>query len=402
MDFFHSWRINGVYQLNKKTIFTFLMIIGAVIGLSILANNLWQQDSESSETGILPEINISEQMTIRQIADAYKLSPKALKGPLGLESPLDINKTVKELGLSITDIKTKLRSIRVLASEESSKNWLKIPLKFLLWITFLVIVYRLMRKGSITPSVRRMLLLTAVGIFGVIFGADPSPMGTVKDAIVLWGKEHVIFPPRLIALSVFLLTVVLANKFICSWGCQLGALQDLLFRTNRNLTDTAALTKQWKIPFTITNTVRIALFAAICMAAIAWAIDIVSPIDPFTIFKPAKFSAIGAVFTGLLLLASLYIYRPWCHMFCPFGLLGWIAEKISIYKIKVNYDSCIACKKCARACPSSVMEAILEQDRVIPDCFSCGTCQHVCPTKSITFDKGYRSKPPAGKFKKES
>jgi polyferredoxin len=227
-------------------------------------------------------------------------------------------------------------------------------------------------------------------------------MGTVKDAIVLWGKEHVIFPPRLIALSVFLLTVVLANKFICSWGCQLGALQDLLFRTNRNLTDTAALTKQWKIPFIITNTVRIAFFAAICIAAIAWAIDIVSPIDPFTIFKPVKFGVIGAIFTGLLLLASLYIYRPWCHMFCPFGLLGWMAEKLSIYKIKVNYDSCIACKKCARACPSSVMGAILEQDRVIPDCFSCGTCQHVCPTKSITFDKGCRSKPPAGKFKKES
>lgn len=341
-------------------------------------------------------------MTIRQIADAYQLSPKALKRPLGLKSPSDINKTVKELGLSIKDIKTQLRSTRVLASEESSKNWLKIPLKFLLWITFLVIVYRWMRKGSITPSVRRMLLFTAVCIFGVILGADPSPMGTVKDAIVLWGKEHVIFPPRLIALSVFLLTVVLANKFICSWGCQLGTLQDLLFRINRNLTDTAALTKQWKIPFIITNTVRIALFAAICIFAIAWAIDIVSPIDPFTIFKPVKFGFIGAVFTGLLLLASLYIYRPWCHLFCPFGLLGWMAEKISIYKIKVNYDSCIACKKCAGACPSSVMEAILEQDRVIPDCFSCGTCQHVCPTKSITFDKGYRRKPPAGKFKKES
>jgi polyferredoxin len=148
--------------------------------------------------------------------------------------------------------------------------------------------------------------------------------------------------------------------------------------------------------------VRIVFFIALCIAAIAWATDIVSPIDPFTIFKPAKFSVVGAVFTGLILLVSLFVYRPWCHIFCPFGLLGWIAEKLSIYKIKVNYDTCIACRICAEACPATVMEAILKQDRVIPDCFSCGTCQAVCPTKSITFDKGCRSKPPTGKFKKEN
>jgi polyferredoxin len=385
--------------LEIKAIFSFLLIIGVLVGLSILTNSLWPQKSELSETGILPDAAISEQMTLRQIADAYKLSPKALKVPLGLKSPSDINKTATELGLSISDVKTRLRSARVLASEESSKNWLKIPLKFLLWIAFLVIVYRLIRKGSITPSVRRILLLSAVGIFGVLFGADPSPMGTVKDAIVLWGKEHVIFPPRLIALLIFMLTVVLANKFICSWGCQFGVLQDLLFRTNRNSADTAALTKQGKLPFAMTNTIRIVFFTAICIFAIVWAADIVAPIDPFTIFKSAKFSVIGAVFGGLLLLVSLYIYRPWCHLFCPFGLLGWIAEKFSVYKIKVNYNTCIACKKCAKACPTTVMGAILMQDRVIPDCFSCGTCQNVCPTKSITFDKGSRSRPSAGKFK---
>jgi polyferredoxin len=387
-----------VYSLKAKTIFLFLMIISIVVGVSLPVNRLWQQDAESSEIAVRTDINITEQMTIRQIADAFSLSPKTLKGSLGLKSPSDLNKTAAELGLSIRDVKTRLRKASVLAAEESSKNWLKIPLKFLLWIIFLVIAYRWMRNGRITPSIRRILLFSAVGIFGVILGADPSPMGTIKDAIVLWGKEHVIFPPRLIALSVFLLTVVLANKFICSWGCQFGVLQDLLFRTYRNSADTAALTKQWKPAFVLTNTVRIAFFAAICISAIAWATDIVSPIDPFTLFKPARFRVIGAVFTGLLLLVSLVIYRPWCHLFCPFGLLGWIGEKISVYKIKVNYDTCIACEKCAKACPSSVMEAILKQDHVIPDCFSCGTCQTVCPTKSITFDKGNRSKPSAGKF----
>jgi ferredoxin len=44
------------------------------------------------------------------------------------------------------------------------------------------------------------------------------------------------------------------------------------------------------------------------------------------------------------------------------------------------------------------MSAILIRDKMIPDCFSCGACTEVCPTKSITFSYGKRSFPPAGKF----
>ncbi len=69
-------------------------------------------------------------------------------------------------------------------------------------------------------------------------------MGTIKDAIALFGAKGVIFPPRMIALTVFLLLVVLANKFICAWGCQVGTLQDLIFRLNRNKLDTKGSLRQ--------------------------------------------------------------------------------------------------------------------------------------------------------------
>jgi ferredoxin len=74
--------------------------------------------------------------------------------------------------------------------------------------------------------------------------------------------------------------------------------------------------------------------------------------------------------------------------------VGWFFEKLSILKIKVNYDKCIACGKCEKACPSTVMSAILRRDKkVIPDCFSCGACMNVCPTKAIDFKSGKRDKP---------
>jgi polyferredoxin len=195
--------------------------------------------------------------------------------------------------------------------------------------------------------------------------------------------------------------VILANKFICSWGCQLGTLQDLIFRFNRDSKNSKGLPGQIKIPFLISNSIRIMSFLVLILVAFVWAADIVGPIDPFKTYKPQVIGIAGGLFIGFILVMSLFVYRPWCHLFCPFGLVGWMAEKISLFKIKVDYDKCISCRACSKACPSTVMEAILKQDRVIPDCFSCGTCMEICPEKAISFERGKRQNPPAGKFDKE-
>jgi polyferredoxin len=231
----------------------------------------------------------------------------------------------------------------------------------------------------------------------VILGADPAPMGTVKDAIALFGARKVIFPPRLIALTVFLLMVLIANKAICAWGCQVGTLQDFLFRINRDKNDKPVI-RQIKLPFLFTNSVRIVFLSIFTSAAFIWAFDIVEPIDPFKVFKPAKLTGIGWTFIGLLCIASIFIYRPWCHMFCPFGLVGWLVEKVAFFKVRVDYKMCIGCEICVNACPSTVMNSILKRDKVIADCFSCGSCIEVCPAKAITFSAGKRILPPPGKF----
>ena len=73
-------------------------------------------------------------------------------------------------------------------------------------------------------------------------------------------------------------------------------------------------------------------------------------------------------------------------------------EKVSIFRIKVNYDTCISCEACAKACPSTVMDAILKREKVIPDCFACANCIDVCPTDSVCLGAGRRNFPPDGKF----
>jgi len=381
---------------TTRIVVAFVVTIALVIALSLISVRIWSEKPETIE--VSGEFVFTDGMTVAEFGQKNDLSAPTLKETFGLQTKEDLERKVDDFGLSREQITEKVTKGAVLDAEHESKNWVKILIKFVLWIAFLIVVFVMMYRGRIVPKTRKILYILAILIFGVIMGSDPSPMGTVKDAIALFASHGVIFPPRMIALIVFLLLVLLANKFICSWGCQVGTLQDLLFRINRNTKDTKGILRQYKIPFAISNTIRIAFFIVFTIVAFLWATDIFEQIDPFKIYKPAMITYGGWIFLAAILVGSLFVYRPWCHLFCPFGLVGWLVEKISLYKIKVNYDTCIACENCAKACPSSVMEAILKRDRVIPDCFACGNCIDVCPTNSITLRAGKRDKPPEGKF----
>jgi polyferredoxin len=386
-------------QLRQKTtilFFFFGFLIFVVIG-SILSVMFWSRPTKSS--ALNRELVIRDAITIAEFGSKNNISTNVLEKIFKLQSKSDLNKKIADLNLSQDEFASLLKKGLVLQAEYESKNWNKIFIKFLLWIVFLAIIFFLFLHNKIVPQLRKRLYFIAVVGFGIVLGSDPSPMGTIKDAIVLFGKDQLIFFPRLVALTVFLVLVVLANKFICSWGCQLGTLQDYIFRLNREPNDKKGILKQVKPPFLLTNTIRIIFFIIIILAAVLWSVDIVEPIDPFKIFNPLKLGIIGIIFIGIILIASLFIYRPWCHCFCPFGLVGWIFEKVSLYKINVTYETCIACEQCAKACPSTVMAAILKQNHTIPDCFACGTCINTCPTKSIRFELKKRNQPPVGKFK---
>lgn len=381
-----------------KTIILFISLIATVVILSTVSARLWGGKPEK-----LPDFSslvVSQEMTLKEFGQANGLPNPSLKHIFGLQNKSDLQKTLSQYGTD-AQIKSQVKKKLALVAEHESKNWKKILIKFSMWFAFLLTVFTLFRKQNVSPGKRKTALFLSVLIFGVILGADPSPMGTVKDAIHLFASTGAIFPPRMIALAVFLLFVFLANKYLCSWGCQVGTLQDLIFRLNENESLKAVIGQKIKIPFFISNGIRVAFLTVFTIVAFAWGADIIEFVDPFKIFKPIHMGISGIIFVGTLLVASLFIYRPWCHLFCPFGLVGWLVEKISLNKISVNYETCIACEKCVTACPSTVMGALLKQDKAtIPDCFSCYSCREICPTNSIEFSTRKRTLPPAGHFDK--
>ena len=117
-----------------------------------------------------------------------------------------------------------------------------------------------------------------------------------------------------------------------------------------------------------------------------WASDISLPYDPHRLYRLTTMATVPALFTMAATLAlSPFVYRPWCQLACPLGLLGWLMERVAILHIRVDRGTCNECRSCASACPCTAMEDILDRKPIKADCWSCGTCVERCPTGSIRF-----------------
>lgn len=324
------------------------------------------------------------QLPLRQFAQQKGVAPEALAQELGLPPEADLSQPVGQLmrdhQISREAMLAAIGRVNPVAAEGENKDWRKIRIKFVLWVLCFAAVMVLLGRVRITRPLRITALLAATLVFGVWLGVEPNAPGTIKDALVLYGEKHVIFPPRLIALLAFMLMGIIGNKVFCGWACQFGTLQDLVWHSPL---------RKWKPPFALSNTIRALAFAAIAGAAVFVPLDILEPVDPFRVFRLATPLAVGTAV--IVLLAGLFIYRPWCNFFCPFGLLSWLGERVSVARVRINHNTCVDCRACERACPTHSMQQLRADKRFAQDCFACGACLRTCPAKALRWG----TKPPA-------
>jgi NAD-dependent dihydropyrimidine dehydrogenase PreA subunit len=325
------------------------------------------------------------QLPFSQLAGVKGVRAEDLARDLGLPPTADLSRPagqlLKENQIAPQALQAAVQKANPLAAEAAEKNWQKIRLKFALWAVAFALGMLLLSRGRLSLRVRMVCLAASALVFGVWLGVEPNAPGTLKDALVLYGEKGVIFPPRLIAFAGFLLMSIVGNKVFCGWGCQFGTLQDLLSHLPA---------RKLKPPFWLSNAVRAVVLAAIAGCALLVPVDILEPVDPFRVFRLGAAGAV--VMAAAVLVAGIWVYRPWCTFACPFGLVSWLAERISLARVRVNLETCVNCRACERACPTHSMEGIRGQRAFAQDCFACGACLRVCPVSALRW--GLR--PPVG------
>ena len=252
-------------------------------------------------------------------------------------------------------------------------------IKFDLWIVVAIVATILLHRRKVTSQVRLAFLVAGMLLFGFVFGflvsgdLNPNPVSSLRTLLTTVLVKHRLVLPVAAMLVILLLTVWVSNKSICGWGCQLGLLQDLFHR--------APLPK-WDPPFWLTNSVRIVAFVALIVGLAAAGLDWIGLVDPFQLFSFNLTLGI-ALFSAGVLIASLFVYRPWCRFFCPFGLLGWLVEQVSLFRPRINREACKECQLCVKACPTQAMADFYAGKKIHADCFACGACIEACPQEDV-------------------
>lgn len=168
----------------------------------------------------------------------------------------------------------------------------------------------------------------------------------------------------------------------CGWVCPFGALQEII--------NSIPLPSRWKckLPFKVTNSVQISIFFLyLIIILFTGSFNLYTfqyILDPFELFR-WQFEWPLAVTIGVVLIASLFLYRPFCYLVYPVGLLTWVLERISLFRICFNAEKCNDCKKCISNSSCPAVEVILNGKHLRPDCFACGACINACPTNALTF-----------------
>ena len=237
-------------------------------------------------------------------------------------------------------------------------------------------IYRVLNPAAATLSRTRYLCAPILNCHNCPAALLACPVGAMAQA----SSIHV-FP--FVVVGVLLIGAVLAGRFLCGWVCPVGTVQELVHK--------ARLPK-----FRIPKPFRYVKFVVLALLVIAFpyvlgeksygtAAYVCTYCPASTMFwgLPRVIlglnwpSATALIVLAITAVAMLFTFRPICSVLCPIGAVYSLANKISLFSIKVDKQACTDCKKCVQACPSGIGPLENPRDGECFYCLECLKCDHL-------------------------
>ncbi len=305
-------------------------------------------------------------------------------GPALGQNPADKGETQleNEEFESFEELETLDESELVEGSEESKSALEHSGFRMaLIALAFTVLAGFLVRSRRLRPT-RAAFLLASLAILGFRNGGCPCPISSFQNLLLFLQGVDVKTHSLVWFLALVPITYVFGRVW-CGWICHLGALQEFVHKPNRlAFLHGEGARKTMRVT-------RYVLFAVLLAQLTLTKDNLFIHVDPFKVaFNLRSFYWSGWILLGILLVSSLYIYRPFCRSACPVGLmLGWVRRLPFASKLALN-GNCRTCKLCSKACPAEAVTIAHQQVQIRhEDCLACGSCMDACRRDSISFER---------------
>ncbi|MFX1257809.1 MAG: 4Fe-4S binding protein [Promethearchaeota archaeon] len=225
----------------------------------------------------------------------------------------------------------------------------------LVGISATILIY----KNRMTKKVRIILLSISFLCGGLLFGGFPN-------VIFLTGLTFLI-----------LVLSLIFGRIFCGYVCPLGAGQELLSMNRFQKIFFNELENKKKNNL-ISNLVRCAFFVGFVVLIILFGFEILTPLNPLNgflfIWFPFNYIfLIALILLSIVIITSIFIYRPFCRYICPFGAIVNLISRFSIIKIR-RTDACLDCGLCEQMCPT--FEGPQKSKK--GECYLCYRCLDFC------------------------
>ena len=256
--------------------------------------------------------------------------------------------------------------------EEKKTSIVLMILAFVILISVGLVAVILLRTQKLNDKLKIILLSISFVFGGIILGGVPNVVLVIQHifADILFLNLLV---PLLIRIAIFLVLTLIFGRIFCGYVCPLGAVQELVsmirFKPRLNYN------RKYKKKKTY---MRWGFFAIYAIVSIIWGLELtlfMNPINGFLIFWTPfnMLILIAFVFFILTIVVSIFVYRPYCRFFCPFGALAFLFGKLSPLKIR-RTPHCNECGICEKICPT--LEGFEFSTKA--ECYYCNRCIDFC------------------------